>query len=254
MPTFLILRTPLRRTTPKRKELNTMATEAQINANRENAKASTGPKTEEGKAKSSRNNTKFGLFTTNICVQPEEQEDYDNFCSKLWTTLAPADPFEEVTAAECIRNAWRLRRCAMAEETLGQIVARFQASQNKARGTDHHTADPMIYPTYLPVQTAIDRARTSAQNGMYRAKAALDKLQAPRKKAQPAALQVEVLQDEPKSAPVSEAEKAAPTIRTQSQPSKPAQQERPSLCPCNSGREFTACCATNDGPAPQKVA
>ena len=194
-----------------------MATESQINANRENAKASTGPQTAEGKAKSSRNNTKFGLFATNNCVQPEEQEAYDNFCSRLWTTLAPADPLEEITAAEFIRNAWRLRRCAMAEETLGEIVARFQASQNKNRVTDHPAADPMIYPTYLPTQTAIDRARTSAHNGMRRAKADLDKMQAARKKAQPPVLQVE-----PNPTPVAtdkpEPEKAAPTIRTQSQP------------------------------------
>jgi hypothetical protein len=187
-----------------------MATESQINANRENAKLSTGPKTEEGKAKSSCNNTKFGLFATNNCVQPEEREDYENFSTALWTTLAPADPVEEVTAAEFVRNAWRLRRCAMAEETLGEIVARFQASQNKARNTDHPAADPMIYPTYLPTQTAIDRARTSAQNGMRRAKADLDKMQAARK-SRPAA----VLQVEPKSTPAAE---PAPTIRTQSKP------------------------------------
>jgi hypothetical protein len=56
----------------------------------------------------------------------------------------------------------------------------------------------VIYPAYLPTQTAINRARTSAQNGMYRAKAALDKMQAPRKAQKLAA----VLQDEPKSAPV----------------------------------------------------
>ena len=173
-------------TRTQRKELKTMASASQINANRENAKASTGPKTEEGKAKSSRNNTKFGLFTTNNCVQPEEKEDYDEFCSKLWTTLAPADPVEEVTAAEFVRNAWRLRRCAMAEESLGEFVARFQASQNKARNTDHPAADPMIYPTYLPAQTAIDRARTSAHNGMRRAKADLDKMQAARRKAEQA--------------------------------------------------------------------
>jgi len=194
-----------------------MATASQINANRENAKASTGPKTEEGKAKSSRNNTKFGLFATSNCVQPEEKEDYDDFCSKLWSTLAPADPVEEVTAAEFVRNAWRLRRCAMAEETLGEIVARFQASQNKNRGTDHPAADPMIYPNHLPAQTAIDRARTSAQTGMRRAKADLDKMQAARKKAQPVVLQVE-----PNPAPVTpektEPEKPAPTIRTQSTP------------------------------------
>jgi hypothetical protein len=76
---------------PQRKELITMATESQINANRENAKLSTGPKTEEGKAKSSRNNT-FGLFAINNCVQPEEQEDYENFCTAIWTTLAPPTP------------------------------------------------------------------------------------------------------------------------------------------------------------------
>jgi hypothetical protein len=194
-----------------------MATESQINANRENAKASTGPKTEEGKAKSSRNNTRFGLFATNSCVQPEEQEEYENFCTALWTTLAPADPVEEVTAAEFVRNAWRLRRCAMAEETLGEIVARFQASQNKTRNTDHPAADPMIYPAYLPTQNAIDRARTSAQSGMRRAKADLDKMQTARRKAQPAVLQVE-----PNPVPVtpetSEPENSAPTIRTQSQP------------------------------------
>jgi hypothetical protein len=194
-----------------------MATESQINANRENAKASTGPQTAEGKARSSRNNTKFGLFATNNCVQPEEKEDYENFSTALWTTLAPADPVEEVTAAEFVRNAWRLRRCAMAEETLGEMVARFQASQNKSRNTDHAAADPMIYPTYLPAQTAIDRARTSAQNGMRRAKADLDKMQAARKKAQPAVLQVEP-NPVPVATAVPEPEKPAPTIRTQSQP------------------------------------
>jgi hypothetical protein len=168
-----------------------MAIEFQLNANRENSKRSSGPQTAEGKAKSSRNNTKFGLFATTNCVQPEEQEEYENFRSKLWSTLAPAEPVEEVAAAEFIRNAWRLRRCAMAEEALGATVARFQASQNKTHGTDHPVADPMIYPAYLPTQTAIDRARTSAQNGLYRAKADLDKMQATRKARRAVVLQFE---------------------------------------------------------------
>jgi cell division septation protein DedD len=77
----------------------------------------------------------------------------------------------------------------------------------------------MIYPTYLPAQTAIDRARTSAQNGMRRAKADLDKMQAARRKAEQP---VPVLQVEPNPVPVAtqtpEPEEPAPTIRTQSQP------------------------------------
>jgi SEC-C motif len=130
---------------------------------------------------------------------------------------------------------------------------RRQASQNKTRGTDHPAAEPMIYPTYLPTQNAIDRARTSAQSGMRRAKADLDKMQAPRK-SKPAA----VPQIEPNPVPVTpespEPEAPAPTIRTQSHPPKRAQQARPSLCPCNSGREFIDCCAAGDGPASQKAA
>ena len=247
MPSFLLSRTPLRRTAPKERKLKTMATASQINANRENAKASTGPQTPEGKAKSSRNNTKFGLFTNNNCVQPEEKEDYDTFCAALWTTLAPADPVEEVTAAEFVRNAWRLRRCAMAEETLGEIVARFQASQNKSRNTDHPAGDPMIYPAYLPTQNAIDRARTSAQTGMRRAKADLDKMQAARRKAeQPAP----VLQVEPNPAPVTtekpEPEKPSPTIRTQSQPVPPSPE--PSVA------EFIDSRPIGNSPASQKAA
>jgi hypothetical protein len=36
--------------------------------------------------------TKFALFATNNCVQPEEKEEYENFSTALWSTLAPADP------------------------------------------------------------------------------------------------------------------------------------------------------------------
>jgi hypothetical protein len=51
-----------------------------------------------------------------------------------------------------------------------------------------------------------------------------------------------------------EPENPKPAIRTQSQPSKPARQERPGHCPCDSGREFIDCCAIGHGPASQKAA
>ena len=89
------------------KETKNMATEAQINANRINAKASTGPKTEDGKGKAARNNTKFGLFATNNCVQPHEKQDYDHFCDVLWSELAP------LGGKMCIRDrrwSWETRR------------------------------------------------------------------------------------------------------------------------------------------------
>jgi len=47
-----------------------MASAAQFEANRLNAVACTGKKTPEGKARSSRNHLKFGLFSTQNCVRP----------------------------------------------------------------------------------------------------------------------------------------------------------------------------------------
>ena len=127
-----------------------MATEAQINANRINAKASTGPKTEDGKGKAARNNTKFGLFATNNCVQPHEKQDYDHFCDVLWSELAPLGGIEEVTAAEYVRNAWRLRRCASAEEFIGGWGNRIQTELDAKRGIERPIADPVIFDQCLP--------------------------------------------------------------------------------------------------------
>jgi hypothetical protein len=94
-----------------------MATESQINANREKAKFSSGPKPPKAKPNPP-------AITPNSVSSPST------------TTLAPA-------------------------------------------------GDPMIYPAYLPTQNAIDRARTSAQSGMRRAKADLDKMQAARRLESP---------------------------------------------------------------------
>ena len=54
-----------------------MTTEAQINANRQNAKKSTGPKTAKGKAKVARNAIKHGLCSLEAVIRGEEQEEYE---------------------------------------------------------------------------------------------------------------------------------------------------------------------------------
>jgi hypothetical protein len=94
MPSFPLSRTPLHRTAHNERNSTPWPPNLRSTPIAKNAKASTGPSTEEGKAKSSRNNTKFGLSAINNCVQLEEQEDCENFCRALWTTLAPADPVD----------------------------------------------------------------------------------------------------------------------------------------------------------------
>ena len=49
-----------------------MVSEKKLAANRLNAQKSTGPKTDEGKAKSARNATTHGLFCRDVVIKGEE--------------------------------------------------------------------------------------------------------------------------------------------------------------------------------------
>jgi hypothetical protein len=211
-----------------------MATQAQIDANRRNAQASTGPKTEAGKANSSRNATRFGLFSTHNCVLPGEEEIYDHLCHSLWDELAPVGTIEEVTAAEYVRAIWLLRRCAVAAESLGMYVTRQCNEDNRRTGKNRKPVGPMLADDCLRNEAAIARARAQADNSRRRAKADLDKLQAERRARTPE-LQTEAAKPEPVPAPVAEAlEEKAPIT----EPSQPA---------CGSTPQFAECCGA-DGP------
>jgi hypothetical protein len=233
-----------------------MASPAQCEANRANAQASTGPSTPEGKAASSRNAIKFGLFATNNCILPGEQGEYDTLCKRLWLELDPVGALEEATAAEYVRAVWRLRRCAVAEERLGWRSEWLQQDSNRENHEDLPPADPAINQQTMAAQASVDRARTQAQNCMRRAKAELDKLQATRStrtisqnepNADVASSQDEadlqneaVLQNEAKS--VAPPKPIAPT-RSQSPRNVP--------CPCGSGLTELMCRFVNRHAEPE---
>ncbi len=66
-----------------------MSTSAQIKANRENSRLSTGPKTPEGKARVSRNAFKHGFTSSKIFVRSDEQEEFIIFEQALHTDIFP---------------------------------------------------------------------------------------------------------------------------------------------------------------------
>ena len=111
-----------------------MASPAQIEANRLNAALSSGPTSPEGKARSSRNHLKFGLFSTQNCVRPEETAEYTKLSKALWKDLNPVGPVEQMLAIEIVRAAWRLQRCAVAEAEDGANPAT-QVSVDRARAS-----------------------------------------------------------------------------------------------------------------------
>jgi hypothetical protein len=94
-----------------------MATEKQIAANRRNAKASAGPRTSEGKAKSRLNALKFGLSTTDgvVVLPTESPEEFNAFRNALLSDLNPVGALEEQLATEVIECSWRLGRAVKIE-------------------------------------------------------------------------------------------------------------------------------------------
>ncbi len=87
-----------------------MATEKQINANRNNAKKSTGPRTKKGKAIASRNSLKHGLLAKKIVIHTESKAEFELHCDEMLTDLKPVGPMESILAQRIITLSWRLKR------------------------------------------------------------------------------------------------------------------------------------------------
>jgi hypothetical protein len=129
-----------------------MTSEARIQANRINAQSSTGPRSQEAKARVSQNSVTLGLFTSRDLIRPEEKTEYEELRAALEAELLPATVMERTLAMEILHATWRLRRCALTEAGLDSADA----------------------------SEAIDRARAHARNNLRRATAELSRLQTER--------------------------------------------------------------------------
>ena len=75
----------------------------------------TGPNTPEGKAISSRNALKTGLFATRDFIREEENDEYTEVLADLFRQLTPEGHLENSLLDEIMSATWRLRRCRSAE-------------------------------------------------------------------------------------------------------------------------------------------
>ncbi|MHB9026646.1 MAG: hypothetical protein ACYC7E_21145, partial [Armatimonadota bacterium] len=67
-----------------------MSTERQNEANRQNAQHSTGPRTPEGKARSSMNALKHGFFAKEALLPQEDAAEFTTFADALRDDLQPS--------------------------------------------------------------------------------------------------------------------------------------------------------------------
>ena len=92
-----------------------MATKAQIRANRKNAKKSTGPRTNEGKQRSSQNALKHGLLARDAVLPGEDPADFDRQLCDLEDTIEPKNALEFELVRQIVDAQWRLRRLTRLE-------------------------------------------------------------------------------------------------------------------------------------------
>jgi len=86
------------------------ATEAQIKANGANAQKSTGPRTKEGKAASSRNGLTHGLCADKHILPGEDPEEFLLLLKDLFDTFRPVGQGEEKLVLRVAAAQWRLDR------------------------------------------------------------------------------------------------------------------------------------------------
>ena len=92
-----------------------MATQAQVNANRENAKKSTGPRTAQGKRRSSRNSLKHGLLARDAVMVGEDPAEFDRLFQEFEEVIYPKNALEFSLVRQVTDAEWRLRRISRLE-------------------------------------------------------------------------------------------------------------------------------------------
>src|ERR1022692_2523065 len=92
-----------------------MSTPSQIAANRLNAQKSTGPRSAQGKAASSANSLKTGLYARSQVIDGEDPAELRALADSYFLRWEPATPEESFLAATLVDSDWLLRRYSLAD-------------------------------------------------------------------------------------------------------------------------------------------
>jgi hypothetical protein len=125
-----------------------------IEANRQNAKKSTGPKTSAGKTMSSWNSTRHGLLSKRLpFIHRQGKRQYNRFLTSLQRDLEPVGTLEEVLVEKIAQEYWRLGVAAWHEAEVFENANPFSRSR---------------IPTIMRYQTMINRQLFQAMNQLER--------------------------------------------------------------------------------------
>src|SRR3954466_13885955 len=126
-----------------------MTTYKQIEANRRNARHSTGPITEGGKLRSRRNAVRHGLTAETVIGALEDAEDYKAFEAAVIGDYDAQSAVERELVLRLASLLWRIRRATTIETGLFDIQARQLLEFRRKRDAQQNLRHRLFAPTDL---------------------------------------------------------------------------------------------------------
>ena len=153
-----------------------MTTTANIAANRENAKLSTGPRTDAGKRVVSQNARTHGLTSKTLVLASEEQSEFDQLHARLLARFTPATDEERELLDTYVADCWRLQRLRYQETAFFNRAVAQILETDPALSPDDAMASLFTDPVqmakmrlFLRYQSAIERAQAKSHRELVRA-------------------------------------------------------------------------------------
>ena len=107
-----------------------MLSEKQLKANQANAKKSTGPKSADGKKRSSLNAVRHGLTGQVVVLPTEDMEAFKQFTSAIVDSFKTADAAEKQLAQSYADLQWRINRATSVESAMYTLGIMEQNAEN----------------------------------------------------------------------------------------------------------------------------
>ncbi len=129
-----------------------MLSEKQLAANRANAQRSTGPRTEEGKQRSSLNARRHNLTGQVTAMTTEDRIAHEAFSKALISAMAPEGALELQLAQRIATDSWRLNRASAIEDNIFAL--------GLCRHADDNIDHPELQAAFAAARTFTAEAKT----------------------------------------------------------------------------------------------
>lgn len=222
-----------------------MATDAQLTANRINAQHSTGPRSDQGKTRSSRNNLRHGFRSQSVLLPGDDPAEYDALLAELTAHFQVRDLTEARFVREMADAEWRLRRVRAHQEVLLTAHIAELAAQTPAADPVHLQAlafqslhQNSGFGLFLTYEAKFERQYECAHQGLLKTREKLSRCSAREMRSQieslahrPIRTDEPNLRHDPQPAPKPEPPETASASTPRNAP-----------CPCGSGEKYKRCC------------